>query len=60
VKHSHVFYIKNYLHSRLWRPGLFDVKDHTLSRQLSYTPAALNSPETLFVSFWYSFLLEAE
>jgi hypothetical protein len=26
----------------------------------SYAPAALYSPEALFVCFWYSFLLEAE
>jgi hypothetical protein len=49
--------------------GLWDFKDPTLSRQSAprwrygrqfYTPATLYSPETLFFSFWYSFLLETE
>jgi hypothetical protein len=49
--------------------GLWDVKDPTFSRQSAhrwrrgcqpYAPTALYSPETLFVCFWYSFLLEAE
>jgi hypothetical protein len=61
--------------SRLWpqmkqRPiGLGGVEDPTLSRQSAhrwrsgcqpYASAALYSPETLFLCFWYSFLLEAE
>jgi hypothetical protein len=48
---------------------LLNVNDPTFSRQRltdggkgcqPYTPAALYSPETIFLCFWYSFLLEAE
>jgi hypothetical protein len=49
-----------------WRPiGLCDVEDPTLSRHSAhrwqedcqpYAPAALYSPETLFLSFWYSWV----
>jgi hypothetical protein len=62
--------VKSYPHNRLWRSiGLWDVKDPTLYRQSAhkwwqgcqpYIPAALNSSETLFLCFWYSFLLQVE
>jgi hypothetical protein len=52
----------SYPHNRSWRHiGLWDVKDPTLFRQSvyrwrqgckPYTPAALYSPETLFLCFW--------
>jgi hypothetical protein len=55
--------------NRPWRPiGLRDVKDPTLFRQLAhrwrqdfqpYALAALYTPETSYLCFWYSFLLEA-
>jgi hypothetical protein len=60
---------KSYPHNRPWSPiGLWDVKDPTLSRQCGhrrrkgcqpYAPAAPHSLETLFLCFWYSFLLDA-
>jgi hypothetical protein len=56
--------------NRPWRPiGLWDIEDPTLSRQSAhrwrhgcqpYTPADHYCPVTSLLSFWYSFLLEAE
>jgi hypothetical protein len=58
--------VKSYPRNRPWRPiELWDVEDPTLSRQSAHRwwqgcQCALYSPETWFLCFWYSFLLEAE
>jgi hypothetical protein len=57
--------VKSCPYNRPWRPiGLWDVKDPMLCRQSThrwwqgcqpFAPAVLNSPETLFFCFWYSY-----